>query len=312
MAWCGVPGTSGPSNRGDPHLITTNGMPYDFQAAGEFTALRNSATGFELQTRQRGVSTNFTPAPHPYTGLASCVSLTTAVAVRIGWHRITYQQPPLTLTYAQLPQLRLDGRPVGTGVVDLSGGNSLTVSDFSGTVEVKVADGTVVIITPSFWSDQGYWHFEIEVLNTPAREGLMGHIVFGDWLPRAPNGSSFGPPPASLADRHVLLNHTFADAWRVTDADSAFDYEPGTSTENFTDRGWPPEPGRPCKGAAGATVPIKAISPEDAQKLCSIIINDTTAFKNCVFDLITTGDTGIPDAYQRSLRARENAMRRLP
>jgi hypothetical protein len=312
LSWCGVAATSDPSDRGDPHLTTTNGIQYDFQAAGEFTALRNSATDFELQTRQTGVSTNFTPAPHPYTGLASCVSLNTAVAVRLGGHRITYQPVSFSPTHVQLPQLRLDGRLVRLmeAGIDLGGGNLITPADLSGAVKIKVSDGTVVIISPSFWADQGYWHFDIEVLNTPAREGTMGHILLGDWLPLGPDGSSFGPVPMSLAERHVLLNHKFADAWRVTDVTSLFDYEPGISTENFTNRDWPPKPGQPCTGTGGPALPVKPIKSEDAKKLCSII-SDTTAFENCMFDVITTGNTRVPEAYQRSLRLREIAIREL-
>src|SRR5205823_11250796 len=41
-AWCSSAPSSGPSDRGDPHLTTTNGIHYDFQSGGEFTALRNS------------------------------------------------------------------------------------------------------------------------------------------------------------------------------------------------------------------------------------------------------------------------------
>lgn len=63
--WCSSPVSAGPSNRGDPHLTTTNGVNYDFQSDGEFTALRNSASGFELQTRQSGVETTFTPGANP-------------------------------------------------------------------------------------------------------------------------------------------------------------------------------------------------------------------------------------------------------
>jgi len=39
-AWCGGPPNSSSADAGDPHITTTNGINYDFQAAGEFTALR--------------------------------------------------------------------------------------------------------------------------------------------------------------------------------------------------------------------------------------------------------------------------------
>ena len=69
----------------------------------------------------------------------------------------------------------------------------------------------------------------------------MGRIPPGTWLPALPSGATVGPKPASLHDRYVALYRTFADAWRVTDETSLFEYAPGTSTKTFTDPDWPAE-----------------------------------------------------------------------
>jgi hypothetical protein len=304
--WCNSPASSGPSSRGEPHLTTTNGVNYDFQAAGEFTALRNSATGFELQTRQAPVSTTPALPANPYTGLASCVSLNSAVAVRVGKHRITYQPSGEQIGFSvEQLQLRIDSALVKLpeNGMNLGNGNLITRADSSGGLDINLSDGTHVIITPNFWSSQGYWYLNVDVVNTPAREGTMGYIPVGNWLPLAPDGSSFGAAPASLTDRHVLLNRRFADAWRVTKATSLFDYAPGTSTDDFTDRDWPPKPGEPCKAVGATRPPVEPMNPEHARKLCSEI-KDKAAFENCVFDLTATGDAGMVKAYQRSLQLR--------
>lgn len=310
--WCGVPTSSGPSDRGDPHLTTTNGINYDFQAAGEFTALRNSATGFELQTRQTPVSVTFTPGVNAHTGLASCVSLNTAVAVRIGKHSLTYE-PSGKFTNREQLQLRLDDVPttVPTSGLNLGNGNLITRADSSGGLDIKLSDGTHLIITPNFWTDQGYWYLNVEVLNTPAREGTMGYIPAGNWLPLAPNGSSFGAMPASLANRHILLNQIFANAWRVTNTTSLFDYAAGTSTADFTDLNWPPKPGEPCKASSGPVVRGEPVKPDVARRLCSQL-KDKAAYENCVFDVITTRDPGVAKAYLRSLQLRQNAIIGVP
>src|SRR5690606_34189345 len=60
---------------GDPHLTTVDGVHYDFQSAGEFTALREE--GFEVQTRQTEVPTATVPITNPYTGITHCVSVYT-------------------------------------------------------------------------------------------------------------------------------------------------------------------------------------------------------------------------------------------
>lgn len=315
QAWCGTPASSGPSTRGDPHLTTTNGVNYDFQAAGEFVTLRNSDTGFELQTRQTPVLTSFMPGANPYTGLASCVSLNTAAAVRVGRHRISYQPVRGGRPTAEQMQLRIDGRAVtlpanGTNLGD---GNRILPAPGNG-LDIRLADGTRVIITPNYWASEGYWYLNVEVLDTPAREGTMGHILGGNWLPLAPNGASFGPAPANLSARHIILNRAFADAWRVTGAGSLFDYAPGTSTATFTDRAWPPLPGRSCATMRGTPWPggqprrpVQPMGREAAIRLCRPI-EDKAAFDNCVFDLTATGNAGMAEAYRRSLQLRAAAI----
>ncbi|HSG40018.1 MAG TPA: hypothetical protein VLE27_10305, partial [Thermoanaerobaculia bacterium] len=151
QAYCGTPPSAGPSNRGDPHLTTTNGVNYDFQAAGEFTSLRNSATGFELQTRQTPVLTTFTPGPNAYTGLASCVSLNTAAALRVGKTRISYQPIPGKPGSREEMELRIDGQLVTLPAsgLNLGGGNRIASAAAGGGIDVRVADGTRVIITPN-------------------------------------------------------------------------------------------------------------------------------------------------------------------
>jgi hypothetical protein len=315
QAWCGVPLSSGPSNRGDPHLTTTNGINYDFQAAGEFTSLRNSDTGFELQTRQTPVLTTFTPGPNAYTGLASCVSLNTAAAVRVGSHRVSYQPSPGKPGTAEQMQLRIDGKLTTlptSGSLNLGGGNKIARAALGGGIDVRLNDGTRVIITPNYWTSQGYWYLDVEVLSTPAREGTMGHIPASNWLPLAPDGSSFGPAPGGLPARHALLNGTFADAWRVTSSTSLFDYATGTSTASFTNRNWPPPPGTSCTSISGGNpwpggeprLPVRPLDPETARRLCLPIQQDAVAFDNCVFDVTVTGNPAMANGYQTTLQVR--------
>lgn len=311
LAWCGQPASSGPSNRGDPHLTTTNGVKYDFQAAGEFTSLRNSATGFELQTRQTPVLTTFTPGPNAYTGLASCVSLNTAAALRVGETRISYQPAAGVPGRPEQMELRIDGKLTTlptSGSLNLGGGNKIARAAAGGGIDVRVNDGTRVIITPNYWSSQGYWYLDVEVLNTPAREGTMGHILPSNFLPLAPDGSSFGPKPVPLGARHTLLNATFADAWRVKATTSLFDYAAGTSTASFTNRNWPPPPGSVCTSivppfpwpGVETRLPVTPLNPQEAERVCSPI-TDLTAREDCVFDVIVTGNAAMANGYLTTL-----------
>lgn len=311
-AMCNTDPSADPSGRGDPHLTTVNGINYDFQSAGEFVALRNSSNGFELQARQTPVTTSFVPGANPYTGLSSCVSLYTAAALRIGTRRVTYQQE------GERMALRVDGRAVGTLRRRLTlGGGSISPVSIGDGIDVIAPDGTRVLITSNYWSSQGYWYLNIEVLGTPAREGTFGLIPVGQWLPMAPDGFRFGPMPAALGARDVLLNQKFASAWRVTPANSLFDYAAGTSPATFADPGWPPKQGGSCSAVpkvpsipARGRPPIRPIEDEAAQRLCRPLANNKAAFAECVFDVQVMGDPGMAAAFRRSLAVRAAAHKK--
>lgn len=309
--YCNLPPNSSSADAGDPHITTTNGINYDFQAAGEFTALKNEDTTFELQTRQSPVLTTFTPGANPYTGLASCVSLNTAVALRVGKHRITYQPAGGAFASAERLQLRVDGVPVNPASgFNLDGGNVTNKTTAGGEIDIRLADGARVVVTPLFWASQGYWYLDVQVFNTPAREGVMGPVLATDWLPRAPDGSSFGPKPASLLDRHVLLNQKFADAWRVSSSTSLFDYATGTTTADFTDTNWPTESGKPCTSTTvrGPTPKVKEPRPDIAKKAC-LGIKDKAIYANCIFDVTVMGDTIAAKGHRRADKLKASAKK---
>jgi len=284
------------SNEGDPHLITVNGVRYDFQGAGEFVSLRDY-DGFQIQTRQSPVATTFNPPTDAHDGLSTCVSLNTAVAARVGKHRVTYEPNLSGVPDPSGLQLRVDGvlTTLGGNGIDLGdGGRIVSVpAPHGGGIEVDFPNGTVMYVIPNFWPDQGYWYMNVDVTRTPAVEGILGVIRAGDWLPALPNGTSMGPLPSGLHQRYLDLYQTFANAWRVTDATSLFDYASGTSTATFTFPTWPLE-NPPCTLAG--LKPATPAEPHVAEQACKGII-DKNRRANCVFDVTVTGETGFADTY---------------
>jgi hypothetical protein len=311
----GAPFTA--TNDGDPHITTTNGAHYNFQAAGEFTALRDISGfqtagvaaasreigGLEIQTRQSPTST-FGAFYDGYTGLTTCVSLNTAVAARVGRHRVTYQPNFKNAADPGGLQLRLDGAltPLTTAGLNLSGGGRVVQT--AGALEIDFPDGTVLIATPYFAAPQ--WFLNIGVYNTEATEGIMGSIRQGSWLPALPNGASVGtmPPSNQLTQRYVTLNKTFANAWRVDNATSLFDYAPGTSTAAFTFAEWPAEKG-PCI-VPDHPKPAKPLDMARAREICRPITGKTRN-ADCVFDVAATGVPGFAQAYLLTQRLEEGA-----
>ncbi len=296
---------------GDPHVHTVDGKRYDFQAVGEFTLLRDR-DGIEIQARHWPVQTA-TPITDPYSGLTSCVSVNTAVAARVGPHRIAYQP----IRQGSWFQFYVDGKPARLpfeGVdLDAHRVTAFAVPGGGTGLRVDYAHSAVLTITPYFWNSYNIWLLNVNVAHTLADEGIMGSIPEGSWLPALPNGTTVGPMPVNLHDRYVALYKTFADAWRVTDATSLFAYEPGTSTKTFTDEDWPAEK-PPCKLQAQFHVPGANPRPanipiEKAKKICEGVTVDGL-HRDCVFDVATTGDEEFAKFYlaEQELRRRSSAV----
>jgi hypothetical protein len=293
---------------GDPHLTTMNGVHYDFQSAGEFIALRED--GFEVQTRQTAVPSAAVPVHDAYTDLRSCVSIFTAVAARIGSNRVTLQ-PDARIDpkrKARQLQLRVNGQPV---TLTASGINLLARAGRRGSriegrivrtaadkIEITDARGTQLVVTQAFWDSQQLWYLNVNVYQATASQGTMGAIAKDSWLPALPDGSSLGAKPASAQQRYDDLYEKFADAWRVTSANSLFDYAAGTNTDTFTLDEWPRFDPQSCdiRGQAAA----RPATEDVAQRACRGIA-DKTLRADCVFDVMVTGHTGFAASYRSML-----------
>jgi hypothetical protein len=291
---------------GDPHITTVDGTHYNFQGAGEFVTLQDP-DGLEIQTRQTSIATTFFPAPDSHDGLATCVSINTAVAARVAGRRVTWEPNLNGVPDPSGLQLRIDGVLTTLGAHGLALGPGARVAAATGgALEVDFPDGRILLVTPQWWASQSKWYLNVDVSHlglfsdaTPASgRGIAGPIAAGSWLPTLPNGTSIGPMPPSLPARYDALYGTFADAWRVTDKDSLFDYAPGTSTATFTMRDWPKQ-NPPC------VVPNeKQLEPATetvAQAACSRVRDDNRR-ADCVFDVRVTGDVGFAKSYLETER----------
>lgn len=303
QAWCGSAASGDAAGRGDPHITTFNSVNYDFQSAGEFTYLRDGG-GLEIQVRQTPIATASIVGPNPHTGLTSCVSVNTAVAARVGGHRVTYQPSSPDAQARNVMELRVDGKltRVGPLGINLSGGRIVKSLTGNG-IEILFPDKTRLIAVSNFWASQQKWYLNVDVVNTRGREGIMGAITSGNWLPGLPDGTTLGAIPSSLHQRYSDLNQKFADAWRVEKSTSLFDYAPGTSTETFTDRAWPPE-NPPCIIQGSSIPPAKPMDAKKAQEICSAITNKNMK-SQCVFDVTVTGEAGFAKNYLVTQRLRQ-------
>lgn len=296
---------------GDPHLTTVDGVHYDFQSAGEFTALRQK--GLEIQTRQTPVPTATVPITNAYTGITHCVAIYTAVAAKFGASRITLQ-PGLTKGEVdpKTMQLRVNGTLTDlgeNGIVLRSGGGAPGATSAAGTfdgvikraaggaIEMTDASGTQLVVTPAFWDALKLWYLNVAVYQTSATQGTMGRIADGSWLPAMPDGSSLGPRPEAENDRYEALYTKFAGGWRVTDATSLFDYATGQGTSSYRLDEWPRNQPKSCGIEGQESVP--STTPELAAQACAAV-TDPARKVDCQFDVAITGNTGFGKAYETS------------
>jgi hypothetical protein len=164
-----------------------------------------------------------------------------------------------------------------------------------GVIEITDARGMQLVVTPRYSTNRQAWYLNINVYNTGARLGTMGALGKGSWLPALPDGSSLGPKPATETERYQALYEKFADAWRVTDQTSLFDYAPGTSTATFTLDEWPRNHPQSCN-IEGQTS-VQPVTAEVAEEACKNVVNAVQR-ADCTFDVMITGEKEFAKSYE--------------
>ncbi|MFE9914185.1 VWD domain-containing protein [Micromonospora sp. NPDC005553] len=259
------------NSNGDPHLLTYDGLRYDFQAAGEFVLTRSTTDDFEVQVRQ----TMF-PA-------SSVVAVNSAVAARVAGDRVGVYATP------DGPAVRVNGAaPVAApdGVRLPHGGTVTTWGD--GTVTVQWPGGARLTAQPI-----GVWGLSVSVSAPTAWAGTLQGLLGdhdgdpGDDL-TVRNGKRVAQPPTFEA-----LYPGFADSWRVEAQRSLFDYEPGQNTGTFTDRRFPD------RLLTVGDLPDRAT----AELVCRRAgVTDPQIFADCVLDVGLTGQVAFAEDAARAQR----------
>ena len=271
-------GPCGPScshSNGDPHMLTVNGERYDFQAAGEFTLLRSTDGSVDIQARQEPRDTD------------GRMSIDTAIAAKVGSHRVGVYVTGSGLE-AHL-EAHVDGSTVdlSAGREDLGDGGS--ISSYQNGFEIDFPDGT------KMWTlSVGQWGINTQISPSSGLRtggsGLLGPVIPGYLgVPSLPDGTRL---PAATDDqqRSTVVYGQFADAWRVTDATSLFDYDAGKSTASYTIKPYPTDP-----KYAGLT-DLSSDQRSAGETACSAI-TDSDLHDDCVFDVGVSGENGFADGY---------------
>ncbi|MBZ5708537.1 VWD domain-containing protein [Nannocystis pusilla] len=261
---------------GDVHLVSHDGLLFDFQAGGEFVLTRATAGApFEVQTRQEPADGNL--------GL----SFNTALATVVDGRRVGIY------TRRQGGELYIDGtaRTLMPGEDEELGSGRIERTDEQ-TYVIDYPTGDQVVVTRVGAQVVERRHLDIAVRLVGGRagavEGLLGDAD-GD---RADDiglgGGQFMAHPVSFEQLHAKGPGTFDAAWRVDPAASLFDYDGGTSAATFR--------GEPYILMPTSQVGTNGQYNELAQtacETCPAILRET-----CLLDVAHSGEVTFADACQ--------------
>jgi hypothetical protein len=251
------------SSSGDPHLHTPDGLAYDFQAVGEFIGLKSTADDLEVQLRQE-------PA-----GASTVASMNTAAATNVAGDRVG--------VYVEMPTaLRVNGQPT-----TLDGG-SLSLPH-GGRVERQGARYVIV------WPDQTVvevtlhsQYLDVVVRLASARAGQVGGLLGNADGSAANDLTTRGGTVVEVAGlaaeaTRARLYGEFGDSWRITQAESLFDYGPGEDTRTYT------RPDFPSAMIAAGDLP--AMARGVAEAVCRQAgVTEARFLADCVLDIGVTGN----------------------
>ncbi|HZV26533.1 MAG TPA: RHS repeat-associated core domain-containing protein [Acidothermaceae bacterium] len=275
-----LPPSNGARSTGDPHLRTADNTHYDMQAVGEFTwatvpsggSAAAPSGGFTVQVRQQPVHNS------------RRVALTTAVAAQVGGDRVTFAIPAHA---SDPPVFSVTGVPAGqdppVGTFTLPHG--ATVVRTPQQVAIS-ADGNTL------WVGTNPYGLNVNASFSAAAQGQVRGLM----------GPSSGQPGNAVVTasgqklttdqltNYDTLYRTFADSWRISQADSLFTDRPGNDATAFDDPTFPdPNP-----------APIPAADLTAAKAACSGYGFDPTDLADCEIDVASTGDAGFASALAAS------------
>ena len=244
---------------GDPHIITFDGLKYEFQTVGEFWLVRTPQEDFAVQVCQQ-----------PWFN-SQRVSVNTAVAALLSEHRVN-----VYLNTKESP-IRVDGGELNIedgSSVEVSEGNSISRKGNDYTLLSASGDRVVIELRGS------YLNISVHTARFEGITGLLGNANSSTEDDMALSNGEVLSQPMSLATRYG----DFANSWRITSG-SLFvqDNFECPSNEDFP---------------VGKDVTLDELdnaARQKAETACAEI-KDKTLLEACIIDVALTDDTSFAEA----------------
>lgn len=214
-AWL-LPNVEGSNSQswGDVHLVTLDGLNYDFQAVGEFILVESTGNDDDLQVQTR---------QEPWINNNS-VSVNTAFATLVDGHRVVFdldfENHRLEIDDVPTPLADGDSLTVGNSEI-LRNGNIYTLT-YAGIDGIVTKERPNQLIAPPrddqlIAVDNGN-HINIEVRRTDPVQGLLGN---NDGNPD--NEFALRDGTQLFNPSIELIHGQYADSWRISEEESLFE-----------------------------------------------------------------------------------------
>lgn len=255
---------------GDPHLMTFDGLSYDFMGLGDFVLAR-AARDFEIQARME-----------PVQGSTSA-SVTTGLAVRDGQHKVEWRvgsNPPLIDGVAQ---------PLGPGTAVALRNSGLLRRTADGYAYLSGSGDRLLVYPMASTID---YTLRLAERRRGTMQGLFGDAD-GDTANdlRSADGQVVTRQPP---DYQQPLYRVFAASWRPAPGAKLFT-TPFATAGNADPQTFPSVPEISGSARASALAACTAAG-----------VTDTDLLETCVFDFAITGDRAFIDSaarVERDIRA---------
>ena len=271
------------SSDGDPHIRTFDRLGYDFQAAGEFVLVSSSQNDLTMHVRQE-----------PF-GTSKTVSVNTALSANVAGDRVG-------IYVLQGNKLVVNGNPtnITTSPFNLPNGGKIYKS------------GDIYTV---FWPDNSCLWIKLHstwanirvALNNQHKDkitGLLGNYnsnVNDDLISR--DGSlqlNLNPRPS-----FEQFYKQFGESWRISQAESLFDYEDAEDTNTFTDRNFPEK--------IVTSNDLSNDARQKAKQICEAAsITDSILLEACILDVGLTGDSEFTDGHNNVIPPSEEIKPNKP
>lgn len=276
LSLCSLPPGGG---NGDPHMVTFDGLRFEFQPIGEFIlATDKQSYNIQVRTEQYG---------------RTQTSVQTAVTVKMGDVKVgvfARESPVLRINDApaviNCPGQLVPNGQLCSGRVNFDNGAWLTYDASQQKFSIYLADEVShldVVVRPSVTS--GYMNTEF--FPGPAQQattvGLIGSADKNRANDFVTRDGVLLTQPLSFRDMY----YTFANSWRVSEAESQFTYQPGRTTYDFTNATFP--------GMQMTSAALTQTERDTATAICKAAGVAADRMEECILDAAVLGSDAVLD-----------------